>query len=218
MQGEKMQALRLSRRVFVRRCAIGIAMAGLAQGCAPLRPAAQPGPDARAALAPGQTQHNRNLIYARAALIQNTNPYPMGPSTIGFRRALFNSLVGLESGALPVPELAESWILSDDRLTLTLKLRQGVTFHSGGPFTAEDAKWNIEHVQDPKTGSPSGPALSGVRAQVIDASTLELTLPDVLPQIFSLLGDVLIIDPQSDISTNAGGHWPLQAGQLHPRE
>jgi peptide/nickel transport system substrate-binding protein len=171
-----MQALRISRRVFVRRCAVGIAMAGLAQGCAPVLPVAPAGTDARATLAPGQTQRNSNLIYARAALIQNSNPYPMGPSTIAFRRAMFNSLVSLDSGALPAPELAESWGVSDDRLTLTLKLRQGVTFHSARPFTAEDAKWNLELVQDSKTGAQSGPALSGVRAQVIDANTLELKL------------------------------------------
>jgi peptide/nickel transport system substrate-binding protein len=140
----------------------------------------------------------------------------MGPSPIGFRRAMFNSLVSLDSKALPVPELAESWILSGDRLTLTLKLRQSVTFHSARPFTAEDAKWNLEHVQDPKTGAQSGPALSGVRAQVADASTLELKLPDVLPQIFSLLGDVLIIDPQSDISTNAGGTGPFKLDSFTP--
>jgi peptide/nickel transport system substrate-binding protein len=109
-------------------------------------------------------------------------------------------------------------MLSDDRLTVTLKLRQGVTFHSARPFTAEDAKWNLEHVQDPKTGAQSGPALSGVRVQVLDASTLELKLPDVLPQIFSLLGDVLIVDPQSDISTNAGGTGPFKLDGFTPAD
>lgn len=209
-----MQGLRISRRAFVRRCAIGIAVAGLTQGCAPTLPVG--GPGATATSAPGQTQRNTHLVYARAALIQNTNPYPMGPSTIGFRRAVFNSLVSLDSRAQPIPELAESWVVSDDRLTLTLKLRQGVTFHSARPFTAEDAKWNLEHVQDPKTGAQSGAALSGVRALVTDASTLELKLPDVLPQIFSLLGDVLIIDPQSDISTNAGGTGPFKLDNFTP--
>jgi hypothetical protein len=92
-----MQGRRISRRVFVQRCAIGIALAGLSQGCTPLLPAAPGGPAAKATQAPGQTQRNTNLIYARVALIQNTNPYPMGPSTIGFRRAMFNSLVSLDS-------------------------------------------------------------------------------------------------------------------------
>ena len=91
-----------------------------------------------------------------------------------------------------------------------------MTFHSARPFTAEDAKWNLEHVQDPKTGAQSGPALSGVRALVTDASTLELKLPDVLPQIFSLLGDVLIVDPQSDIATSAAGTGPFKVDSLSP--
>jgi peptide/nickel transport system substrate-binding protein len=129
---------------------------------------------------------------------------------------VFNSLVSLDSKAQPVPELVESWVPSDDRLTLTLKLRRDVTFHSARPFTAEDAKWNLEHVQDPKTGAQSGPALSGVRTQVVDASTLELRLPDVLPQIFSLLADVLIIDPQSEIATNAAGTGPFKVDNFTP--
>ena len=36
------------------------------------------------------------------------------------------------------------------------------------------------------------------------------------PQIFSLLGDVLIVDPQSDISTNAGGTGPFKLDNFTP--
>ena len=39
------------------------------------------------------------------------------------------------------PGLAESWTISDDGLTLKMKLKQGVTFHDGSPFNAEVVKW-----------------------------------------------------------------------------
>jgi peptide/nickel transport system substrate-binding protein len=45
---------------------------------------------------------------------------------------------------------------------------------------------------------------------------LELKLPDVLPRIFSLLADVLIIDPQSDIATSAGGTGPFKMDNFTP--
>src|SRR5215468_2606500 len=44
-----------------------------------------------------------------------------------------------------VPDLATSWAWSDDKLTLTFKLRQGVKWHDGQPFTAKDVKctWDM---------------------------------------------------------------------------
>lgn len=42
------------------------------------------------------------------------------------------------------PSLAESWQMSDDGMSLTLKMREGVTFHSGNPVRAEDAAWSLQ--------------------------------------------------------------------------
>ena len=42
------------------------------------------------------------------------------------------------------PELAESWAWSDDKKTLTFKLRQGVTWHDGKPFTSADVKCTFD--------------------------------------------------------------------------
>ncbi len=45
-----------------------------------------------------------------------------------------------------LPALAESWQVSDDRKTLTFNLRQGVTFQSGNPLSAEDVAWSLQRV------------------------------------------------------------------------
>jgi peptide/nickel transport system substrate-binding protein len=42
------------------------------------------------------------------------------------------------------PGLAESWSVSDDGKTYTFKMREGITFHSGNPVTAEDAAWSLQ--------------------------------------------------------------------------
>ena len=130
---------------------------------------------------------------------------------------MFNPLVTLDKNLRPVPNRAETWTLSDDRQQLVFKLRQGVTFHSGRPLTADAVKWNIERAQDPKNQSAVGGELNGVQARAVDDKTLELTLPDPsFPQIFSLLANVLIADPQSDIAQGAAGTGAFKLEALDP--
>ena len=42
------------------------------------------------------------------------------------------------------PELAESWQVASDGMSVTFKLRPGATFHSGRPVTAKDVKWSLD--------------------------------------------------------------------------
>jgi peptide/nickel transport system substrate-binding protein len=48
------------------------------------------------------------------------------------------------------PGLAKAWSVSDDGLTWTFELEEGVTFHDGEPFNAEAAKASIEAASDPE--------------------------------------------------------------------
>ena len=58
---------------------------------------------------------------------------------------IFEGLVGLEPGTTEViPELAESWEISDDGLAYTFHLREGVTFHDGSEFNAEAVCFNFD--------------------------------------------------------------------------
>jgi peptide/nickel transport system substrate-binding protein len=57
--------------------------------------------------------------------------------------ALHDALVKPMPGNHQTPSLAESWTVSPDQRTYEFKLRQGVTFHNGDPFTAEDVKFSF---------------------------------------------------------------------------
>ncbi|MCV0403722.1 MAG: ABC transporter substrate-binding protein [Chloroflexi bacterium] len=59
---------------------------------------------------------------------------------------LYNGLVGLDDALNPVPELAESWEISDDGRTYTFTLRDDVVWHDGEAFTSEDVKFSFEEV------------------------------------------------------------------------
>ncbi len=60
--------------------------------------------------------------------------------------SMFNGLVELDDNANPLPDLAESWEVSDDATTYTFTLADGVTWHDGEPFTSADVKFTFEEV------------------------------------------------------------------------
>jgi peptide/nickel transport system substrate-binding protein len=86
-----------------------------------------------------------------------------------------------------VPWLAESWEQSEDGLTWTFKLRQGVKFHNGREMTADDVKWSFERLIDPATGAGNAARVGPpeTRIEVIDPYTVAITHPEpfgIFPQ------------------------------------
>ena len=59
---------------------------------------------------------------------------------------IYDGLVTYDFDLKPRPNLAESWEVAPDGLTITFRLRKGVTWHDGKPFTSADVKWSLENV------------------------------------------------------------------------
>lgn len=76
------------------------------------------------------------------------------------------------------PGLAESWTVSEDGKTYTFKLKKGVTFCSGKPFTAADVKASIERWQAHPKGVTKARAGQVDELVVIDDHTLEYRLKE----------------------------------------
>ena len=107
-------------------------------------------------------------------------------------KSLYDGLMDYEPGTTELrPGLAESYEISDDGMVFTFKLRDGVQFHNGRVMTADDVKYSLDRVTNPKTQSPGAgffgsiagyeaissgetESLSGVK--VIDDQTVEITL------------------------------------------
>ena len=81
-----------------------------------------------------------------------------------------------------IPWLAETSEVSEDGLTHTISVTEGITFHDGTPLTSEAIKANIEHLQDPETASSTGfLAVEKVEEiEIVDELTadLHLSAPD----------------------------------------
>src|SRR5690606_17852999 len=65
---------------------------------------------------------------------------------------VFEGLVRFDADGSIVPALAESWPTSDDGLTWTFTLRQGVKFHDGTDLTVDDVVAKFERAKDPESG------------------------------------------------------------------
>ncbi|MBR0648660.1 ABC transporter substrate-binding protein [Roseomonas terrae] len=91
--------------------------------------------------------------------------------------SLFNGLVSLDEAGMPQPDLAESWTVAPDGLSVTFRLRPGVQWHDGRPFTSEDVKVSFEQVLlrfHARARAGLAPAIAGIETP--DAATVVFRL------------------------------------------
>ena len=107
-------------------------------------------------------------------------------------KSLFDGLMDYAPGTTElVPDLAESYEISDDGTVFTFKLRPGVKFHNGRELTAEDVKYSIERVVNPETQSPGAGFFASIAGfdemSAGDATSLSgITVVDPLTVRFEL--------------------------------
>jgi len=89
---------------------------------------------------------------------------------------MMDGLVAYDRKLDPMPALATSWTVSDDGRSVTFKLRDGVKWHDGTPFTSADVKYTFEEIL--KKHHPRG------RATFANLESVET--PDKLTAVFKL--------------------------------
>lgn len=100
---------------------------------------------------------------------------------------VFDTLVEPDESLEMQPALAESWDLSEDQLTWTFTLRQGVTFHDGSEFTAEDVVYSYTRIIDGELSSAwRFSAVESVEA--LDDHTVAITVSQPTPNLLSSIG------------------------------
>ncbi len=116
---------------------------------------------------------------------------------------LYSRLVRLDEQMKVVPDLAESWEIPDN-LTYIFHLRKGVKFHNGRELVADDVKYSLERVLDPKTASPGRSYIASIsKIEVLDTYTVKLTLSSPLASLLdALTSNNISIVPREAVEEN----------------
>ncbi|MPW09017.1 ABC transporter substrate-binding protein [Paraburkholderia sp. CNPSo 3155] len=106
-------------------------------------------------------------------------------------RNVIDSLLYLEADGTLTPWLAESYKVSDDHLTYTFKIRQGVSFSNGVAFNAKAAKANLDFDLDPANATNALGILNSIKSvEAPDDATLVLHLKRVDAGLLQSLSSV----------------------------
>lgn len=92
----------------------------------------------------------RDVVVAIGSDITTLDPHlTTDTDSASIRFHIYEGLVHTTGQGIPEPQLATSWDISDDGLTYTFELREGVVFHDGTPFNAAAVKTNFERLTHP---------------------------------------------------------------------
>ena len=113
---------------------------------------------------------------------------------------VFEGLTRIGRNGEVLPALARSWDVSDDGLVYTFTLRDGVRFHDGTAFDAEDVVFSLERAM----GETSENAQKGLfaaidKVEAVDPATVRITLSRPAGDLLFNLGwgDAVIVAPES---------------------
>ena len=206
--------------VYARRRGASFAVASLvafvlvAAGCTSAGPGAQ-----------GQLGGDDGILTFAVADFENDSLDPTMETTTAIRSTkylMWDALLEIGPNGEIAPGIAESWEMSDDGLSWTFKIRDGVTFHNGEPLTADDVKFSLDRNRnDTAVGGSASLANEQIDSvEVIDDYTVEVhtkgpqpSLPYVLSPHESVAG---IIEPK-DYLLNEGGESFEEQRQLLER-
>ena len=132
----------------------------------------------------------------------------------GTKEVMFNVFEGLmkptSTGDL-TPAVAESYTVSEDRLTYTFTLREGVKFHNGDEVTAEDVVYSISRCADTTDGTPLVEAFSVIQSvEAVDARTVAITISEPSNEFISYMTTAILPADYDQQDTAPVGTGPFK--------
>ena len=151
------------------------------------------------AAAPGEPQPGGTLNLSLGPDFVTFHPY-FDVTNPQFKPIFFEAPIRISDEGDFEPWLAESWEESEDGLSITLHLRQGVMFHNGRELTADDVVWAVEYAMDEELGHHlSDRFQTATGAEKIDDYTVQINYEQPTPKLDGI--SKLYIFPQEAAET-----------------
>ncbi|MFO1192791.1 MAG: ABC transporter substrate-binding protein [Rhodoferax sp.] len=143
-------------------------------------------------------------------------------SSYDFTALLYSGLLRWNAEMKIEPDLATGY-LTPNETTYIFRLRQGVKFHNGQPFSAEDVKHTFDRILDPASASPSAVLFAGIKAvTVIDTHTVKFELKAPSATFLSYMATnpngVIVPKGVTDLKTKPVGTGPFVFESYEPNQ
>lgn len=205
-----------------------LTLAMLIGGCAAPQPADVPASSAAdAATAPAAAGRGQGdtlrLIWWQGPTILNPH-LATGDKDSDASRLAYEPLASFDKDGVLTPILAaevpsiENGGVAADGTSVTWKLKEGVTWSDGVPFSAEDVKFTYEYVADPETAAVTGSSFSTIESvEVIDPATVKINFKEPNPAwAIPFVGLNGMILPQHIFAEYAGARAAEAPANLQP--
>jgi peptide/nickel transport system substrate-binding protein len=167
-----------------------------------------------------QAQDENELVIAYNVNLPSWDP-TVGPSAVnptiqGLYQSVFDMFIHQNPDLSFAPGLITEWGWNDDRSKIFLVVREGVTWHDGSPFTAEDVAWSLERAGKEETGNPIQFTWSTIGNFTVDGNRVEADVLQFDPTIFKwmsfLTGYVLPKDYYERVGAEGFEAAPIGTG------
>jgi len=130
---------------------------------------------------------------------------------------IYNGLIKYDTDLTLTGDLAKSWEVSENGLTITFHLKKDIVWEDGVPFTAHDVYFGFKTIIDPKTPTAySGDFMQVKEALVIDNHTFKVTYEKPFAPALSTWGNMVVLPKHllegKDITKSALTRKPLGLG------
>lgn len=188
--------------------AAAVALSVIASGCTAggtTSPSTSGASSSDGALVVGVTSDPDTLFPWKATQFQSVNVL----------QNIYGTLTEFDQDLNVVPGLAESWEVSEDGLTVTFTLRDGVTFDDGSAFDSVDVKSSLDKIKEEATAAVAAATLASVTAvEAPDPTTVVLTLSAPDAGLLAGLASVNLAilssdDTEESLNTTPNGTGPF---------
>lgn len=137
---------------------------------------------------------------------------------------IYGTLTEFDKDLAVVPGLAKSWEAAGDGLTVTFKLREGVTFSDGSALDSKDVKYSLDKIKEEATGAVARTSLAAVTSiEAPDPATvvLRMSSPDAaLPANLAVINMAILSsdDAETSLMTRPNGSGPFTLKERVPSQ